>query len=62
MDKIHESLLHSPRKIVIILYNPVQQEVLNQCLWLQKNEELSFETVTVAEARRPYVDFYENIE
>lgn len=62
LKSIHKSLFQRPRKIMIILYNPLQSEALSQCPWLKQNDWLGFEAITSCEAKkRPYVEFYENI-
>jgi SAM-dependent methyltransferase len=55
LGKMHSSLFESPRRIMIIYFNPQQALVLKKCQWLKERTDLSFETSGGHQAL-----FYEN--
>ncbi len=62
LDNIHQSLMRRPRKVTVILYNPIRSELFQQCLWLKRNDQLGFDTVRLSEKskERPCVEFYQS--
>jgi SAM-dependent methyltransferase len=55
LGKMRSSLLASPRRIMILYFNPQQASVLKKCQWLKERTDLSFET-----SGGHQVLFYEN--